>query len=32
VKVKEIEDIDDDPTDVRKQALMRSIKDPLSFT
>lgn len=27
VKVKEIEDIDDDPTDVRKQALMRSIKE-----
>jgi ATP-dependent Lon protease len=27
VKVTEIEDIDDDPNDVRKQALMRSIKE-----
>jgi ATP-dependent Lon protease len=27
VKVKDIEDIDDDPNDVRKQALMRSIKE-----
>jgi ATP-dependent Lon protease len=27
VKVAEIEDIDDDPNDVRKQALMRSIKE-----
>lgn len=27
VKVKEIEDIDDDPNDVRKQAMMRSIKE-----
>ncbi|HQG66757.1 MAG TPA: endopeptidase La [Smithella sp.] len=27
VKAEEIEDIDDDPTDVRKEALMRSIKE-----
>ncbi len=27
VKAEDIEDIDDDPTDVRKQALMRSIKE-----
>jgi len=27
VKVAEIEDVDDDPNDVRKQALMRSIKE-----
>lgn len=27
VKVSDIEDVDDDPTDVRKQALMRSIKE-----
>ncbi len=27
VKVDEIEDVDDDPNDVRKQALMRSIKE-----
>ncbi len=27
VKVSDIEDIDDDPTDVKKQALMRSIKE-----